>query len=269
MNTTNRALNRTGILLLGLVLLALGAAVALAALVPGGLAFWRDGAASAESWLADVLVATPLGTSGHSWLLIALAAAGVLAIVLLLVFVFRQGGGSTRTLVRDAGDIGVSTIDVGVAESAIVAALEAYPGIVSTHVSSHRLRRSTVMRIRVNARRGTSPRDIREYVDTVVGRWDALLGRELPVLVTISAGIASRFSATTKATDETVVGNQEKELTVSASDKIKNAAEDLVGKGKEAVGNATDNDKLVAEGKADQAKASVKKTGEDVKDAFK
>jgi len=56
---------------------------------------------------------------------------------------------------------------------------------------------------------------------------------------------------------------------MSAGDKIKNAADDLVGKGKEAVGKATDNDKLVAEGKADQAKASVKKTGEDVKDAFK
>ena len=50
-------------------------------------------------------------------------------------------------------------------------------------------------------------------------------------------------------------------------DDIKNKAEELVGKGKEAVGKATDNDKLVAEGKADQAKASVKKAGENVKDA--
>ena len=56
---------------------------------------------------------------------------------------------------------------------------------------------------------------------------------------------------------------------MSAEDKIKNAAEDLLGKGKEAVGKATDNDKLVAEGKADQAKASVKRAGENVKDAFK
>lgn len=56
---------------------------------------------------------------------------------------------------------------------------------------------------------------------------------------------------------------------MSASDKIKNAAEDLAGKAKEAVGNVTDNDKLVAEGKADQAKADAKKAGENVKDAFK
>lgn len=53
------------------------------------------------------------------------------------------------------------------------------------------------------------------------------------------------------------------------ADKAKNAAEDLTGKAKEAVGKVTDNEKLEAEGKADQTKASAKKTGEDVKDVFK
>lgn len=56
---------------------------------------------------------------------------------------------------------------------------------------------------------------------------------------------------------------------MSASNKAKNTAEDLKGKAKEATGKATGNDKLVAEGKGDQAKASVKKAGENVKDAFK
>lgn len=51
-------------------------------------------------------------------------------------------------------------------------------------------------------------------------------------------------------------------------DKIKNAAQDLTGRAKEAIGNATDNDKLAAEGKADQAKAQVKQAAEDVKDTF-
>ena len=52
-------------------------------------------------------------------------------------------------------------------------------------------------------------------------------------------------------------------------DKIKNAAQDIAGKAKEAIGNVTDNDKLVAEGKADQAKAAAKDKVEDVKDVFK
>ena len=52
-------------------------------------------------------------------------------------------------------------------------------------------------------------------------------------------------------------------------DKIQNAAEDLKGKAKEAVGDAKGDDKLKAEGKADQTKADAKKAGENVKDAFK
>ena len=45
--------------------------------------------------------------------------------------------------------------------------------------------------------------------------------------------------------------------------------EEFGGKAKEALGKATDNDKLVAEGKADQAVADVKQAGEKAKDAFK
>jgi uncharacterized protein YjbJ (UPF0337 family) len=52
-------------------------------------------------------------------------------------------------------------------------------------------------------------------------------------------------------------------------DKISNAAVDLGGKAKEAAGNATDNDRLKAEGQADQVKADAKKVGESVKDEFK
>ena len=52
-------------------------------------------------------------------------------------------------------------------------------------------------------------------------------------------------------------------------DKVKNAAEDLGGKVKEGVGKLTNNERLEAEGKADQVKADVKKAGENVKDAFK
>lgn len=52
-------------------------------------------------------------------------------------------------------------------------------------------------------------------------------------------------------------------------DKIKNAAEKAQGKAKETAGKLTDNERLEAEGKADQVKADVKGAGEKVKDAFK
>lgn len=52
-------------------------------------------------------------------------------------------------------------------------------------------------------------------------------------------------------------------------DKISNAAEEIKGKVKEAVGDKTDNERLEAEGQADQAKANLKQAGENVKDVFR
>jgi uncharacterized protein YjbJ (UPF0337 family) len=56
---------------------------------------------------------------------------------------------------------------------------------------------------------------------------------------------------------------------MSGIDKAKNKVEELGGKGKEAVGDATDNRDLQAEGKADQTKGNLKQAGEKVKDVFK
>ena len=54
-----------------------------------------------------------------------------------------------------------------------------------------------------------------------------------------------------------------------ATDDIKNTAQDLIGKAKEKVGDVTNNDKLAAEGKKDQAAAQVKKTGNAIGDTLK
>jgi len=56
---------------------------------------------------------------------------------------------------------------------------------------------------------------------------------------------------------------------MGVDDRIQNKAEDIVGRGKEAVGAATDDDSLRAEGKADQTKAGIKDKIEDVKDKVK
>ncbi len=56
---------------------------------------------------------------------------------------------------------------------------------------------------------------------------------------------------------------------MSATDKIKNAVDDVAGKAKEAWGDATDDDRTKNEGKGDQVKSDLKNAGEKVKDAFK
>ena len=56
---------------------------------------------------------------------------------------------------------------------------------------------------------------------------------------------------------------------MSGIDKAKNKVEEMSGKGKEAVGNATGDRDLQAEGQADQASGNLKQAGEKVKDVFK
>ena len=53
------------------------------------------------------------------------------------------------------------------------------------------------------------------------------------------------------------------------TDKLDNAKDDAAGKAKEATGKATDNERLEAEGRADQTEADLKQAGEKVKDAFR
>ena len=54
---------------------------------------------------------------------------------------------------------------------------------------------------------------------------------------------------------------------MSFTDKAKNKAEELAGKAKEGLGEATGNDRLYAEGQAQQTEAQAKQAGEHIKDA--
>jgi uncharacterized protein YjbJ (UPF0337 family) len=54
---------------------------------------------------------------------------------------------------------------------------------------------------------------------------------------------------------------------MSIADKVKNKAEELTGKAKQGIGGATGNERLQAEGKAQETAAHAKQAGEHVKDA--
>ncbi|WP_219414118.1 CsbD family protein [Pseudonocardia nigra] len=56
---------------------------------------------------------------------------------------------------------------------------------------------------------------------------------------------------------------------MGTDDKIDNKAEELKGKAKEKVGQATGDEEMEAEGHTDQMKGNVKQAGEKVKDVFR
>ncbi|TQN37392.1 CsbD-like protein [Blastococcus colisei] len=56
---------------------------------------------------------------------------------------------------------------------------------------------------------------------------------------------------------------------MSGTDKLTNKIEELSGKGKQTVGDATDNRDLQAEGQKEESKGNLKQGVENIKDAFK
>jgi uncharacterized protein YjbJ (UPF0337 family) len=56
---------------------------------------------------------------------------------------------------------------------------------------------------------------------------------------------------------------------MASENKVANKVDELAGKSKAALGKASDNPDLQAEGEAQQAKSNLKQAGEKVKDALK
>jgi uncharacterized protein YjbJ (UPF0337 family) len=59
----------------------------------------------------------------------------------------------------------------------------------------------------------------------------------------------------------------DEELTMSFTDKVKNKTEEMTGKAKQGIGDATNDERLIAEGQAQETSAHAKQAGEHVKDA--
>ncbi|TFB86327.1 hypothetical protein E3O44_12020 [Cryobacterium algoricola] len=202
MNSTNRVLNRLFILVVGLVVFSVGAALLLVAIAGPVRDTWAHSVAICVSGVTRWLRATPLPNQpmpiSGSWLwLVALAAGGAL-IILLALFIIRQGHGHTRRLITVGGDAGMVLVDSRVAEHAIQDALSGRPELIASHVSTYQVKHQSVLKVAITCRRGISPREVSRIVTEVLVAFDTLLGGQLPALVKISAGIRARATQTAR-----------------------------------------------------------------------
>ena len=199
MNSTNRGLNRLLITATGLILLAIGAAAAIGAWLPGAKDTWTPISEGVNTNVTGWLQQTPFPGADFSWLLIAVVAVLAIAIILLLVFALRQGQGRTGTIVSDrTPDTGRTIVDVSVARDALSDALDARDEFLTTSVSAYDVKRTPVLKVSATCRRGVSPRDATEIVEQNLEALDALLGRQVPVLLELSGGFRARVQQSTR-----------------------------------------------------------------------
>lgn len=205
MNNTNRGLNRFGIFLFGFVLLAVCAAVGTAAAIPTYLKVWKSVAGDMQKGADQVVKNTALGGLGQSWMLILIPVTAAILIGLLIVFIFRQGHGHTRTLIHEKASTrggipscGSVIIDGKIAEQAIQQALDGHPGLVSSNVTTWMVRKTATLSITANVCRGISPHQVRIFIDDIIAALDGVLGRDVPVIIQITAGLATRMTKSTR-----------------------------------------------------------------------
>ncbi len=192
MKSTNRALNRVLLLVVGLVLLIVGLAIVV-------LGSWPDAAGlrdtitgvirstpeSLTAWQAD-LSAIDLGTL--PWLVIIAPIAALVVTVLLVVFIAAQGRGRAAQVVHLRSTAGATDVDTGVADAIIGEALSACREIGGSKVRAFRVRRQPALEVVVIARRGVDIGRLTDRATEAIEVWDGFLGREVPVLLHLTTG---------------------------------------------------------------------------------
>ncbi|QWT24599.1 hypothetical protein KPL76_04225 [Subtercola sp. PAMC28395] len=198
MNSTNRALNRALLLVAGLVMIGIGG---MAMLLAGSQPFagaWRSAAPAVTATVDGWLLATPLAALGHSWLLAA-AVVLLIAAAALVTFALRQGGGHTRRLLDGPSTAAGSTVvEAGVAEQLLGDALQARPELLSSRVSTYRVRGQSVLKISVTCRRGVSPTETARTIENLLVSLDEQLGARIAAVIQLGGGFRVRASASTR-----------------------------------------------------------------------
>ncbi|MFC8304887.1 hypothetical protein ACFUCV_14530 [Specibacter sp. NPDC057265] len=200
MNGTPRGLNRFLLSLVGLVLLGVGAGLVAVAALPAVSRWWQAYAQAQLDWLRREVESSEVLPTGESWIWVAGAVLCLLVVIAMVGWIAGQGRGRASTLLElpanpdDGSAAGTVGFSCAVAEQALKSALMERTDLLGVSVASYDMAHQTALKVRVIARQGVAPQQIVQEVGELVTSLDQLLGIEVPVLLSISAGARSRFT---------------------------------------------------------------------------
>lgn len=235
MNTTPRLLNRLVLAVVGLLLLAAGAAGLAVLTLPAVASWWGSTAPRVGGWIDRLRRGTTLEGQSDTWLWLALAAALLLLIVLLALWIAAQGRGRTGLFASvdgrtggssggpdtrgrdtrgrdtrgrdtgggdtgDGGTAGSVVITAAAVEQALKAALLERTDLAGASVSTWEVRGVPGLRVRVFPRKGVPPYVTAAEVSRLVEALDEVTGYRTPVLISIRSGARVRFTRAERVT---------------------------------------------------------------------
>jgi hypothetical protein len=196
-NNTNRALNRTLLLIIGLLFLALGALGIAIMSWPTAADIWTSAGDGARSWLDQAIAASAIAGGALSWIGIGAVAAIVIVIVLLVVALISIAGRRSKTVFRSTGaqnPLGRVTVTESFVSDAVKNSLATRDEILSAQVTANDIRTQPVLHVSVTPRQNTDPRELVDHVDRLLTNLATLTGRETATYVSIHTGLRARLA---------------------------------------------------------------------------
>lgn len=197
MNNTNRALNRTLLLIIGLLFLGLGALGIAIMSWPTATDIWTSGGENARSWLDQAIATTAIAGGSLSWIGIGAVVAIVVVIVLLVLALTSVAGRRSKTAFRSSGEqnpIGRVTVTESFVSDAVKNSLATRDEILSAQVTANDIRKTPVLHVSVTPRQNADPRELVDHLDRLLANLATLTGRDTETYVSIHTGLRARLA---------------------------------------------------------------------------
>lgn len=204
-----RALNRILLLLFGLLFLATGIAL-IAAATDASL---RDQALKYRSRLdseyTSLAQQATFKVSGqqYSWVQVGLIVVAIIVALLLLSWIFSQGGGKIRSLAlnaagKDSEKKGEITADLGLLQGIIEDEISDSRWISSLKVASWDVKKQPGLLLSAAVYKGANPREVKAELDQAIARLDQVLGINMPILVRLTTNWRSNLGSADRVDSE-------------------------------------------------------------------
>lgn len=204
-----RALNRILLFLFGLLFLATGAAlvtVATYAPLRDLVLKYRSRLDSEYTSLAQQATFKVSGQQ-YSWVQVGLIVVAIIVALLLLSWIFSQGGGKIRSLAlnaagKDSEKKGEITADLGLLQGIIEDEISDSRWISSLKVASWDVKKQPGLLLSAAVYKGANPREVKAELDQAIARLDQVLGINMPILVRLTTNWRSNLGSADRVDSE-------------------------------------------------------------------
>ena len=204
-----RALNRILLFVFGLLFLATGIALIAAATdapLRDQVLKYRSRLDSEYTSLAQQATFKVSGQQ-YSWVQVGLIVVAIIVALLLLSWIFSQGGGKIRSLAlnaagKDSEKKGEITADLGLLQGIIEDEISDSRWISSLKVASWDVKKQPGLLLSAAVYKGANPREVKAELDQAIARLDQVLGINMPILVRLTTNWRSNLGSADRVDSE-------------------------------------------------------------------